>query len=284
MRSRPRRAAVCVCYMGGTTREQVVVAGRWLRRARLRRDARRQARRGAGRRRVVFLRGRVVPDATPVRLVGVVGDDFPDEHTQLLEVARRRPGGARARAAGGRSAGRASTRRTSRRAPRSTPSSTSSRTSVPSCPRAGPIRSTCSSPTSIRCCSSACSSRRSKPQLRRLRHDELLDRRQAPGAAEAARARRHAAAQRRGGAPAVRAGEPAGGGARDPRAWGRAAVVIKRGDAGALLFHEGGVFAAPAFPIEDVVDPTGAGDSFAGGFMGWLAREGNTSRRRSAPR
>jgi sugar/nucleoside kinase (ribokinase family) len=65
--------------------------------------------------------------------------------------------------------------------------------------------------------------------------------------------------------------------ARTIRAMGPASVVIKRGDAGALLFHEGGVFAAPAFPIEDVVDPTGAGDSFAGGFMGWLAREDNTS-------
>jgi sugar/nucleoside kinase (ribokinase family) len=65
--------------------------------------------------------------------------------------------------------------------------------------------------------------------------------------------------------------------ARAIRAMGPKAVVIKRGDAGALLFHEGGVFAAPAFPIEDVVDPTGAGDSFAGGFMGWLAREDNTS-------
>ena len=65
--------------------------------------------------------------------------------------------------------------------------------------------------------------------------------------------------------------------ARAIRAMGPASVVIKRGDAGALLFHEGGVFAAPAFPIEDVVDPTGAGDSFAGGFMGWLAREDNTS-------
>ena len=65
--------------------------------------------------------------------------------------------------------------------------------------------------------------------------------------------------------------------ARAIRAMGPRAVVIKRGDAGALLFHEGGVFAAPAFPIENVVDPTGAGDSFAGGFMGWLAREGNTS-------
>jgi sugar/nucleoside kinase (ribokinase family) len=65
--------------------------------------------------------------------------------------------------------------------------------------------------------------------------------------------------------------------ARAIRKLGPRAVVIKRGDAGALLFHEGGVFAAPAFPIEDVVDPTGAGDSFGGGFMGWLAREGDTS-------
>ena len=65
--------------------------------------------------------------------------------------------------------------------------------------------------------------------------------------------------------------------ARAIRKLGPRAVVIKRGDAGALLFHEGGVFAAPAFPIEDVVDPTGAGDSFGGGFMGWLAHEGDTS-------
>jgi sugar/nucleoside kinase (ribokinase family) len=65
--------------------------------------------------------------------------------------------------------------------------------------------------------------------------------------------------------------------ARAIRAMGPKAVVIKRGDAGALLFHEGGVFAAPAFPIETVVDPTGAGDSFAGGFMGWIARTGATT-------
>jgi sugar/nucleoside kinase (ribokinase family) len=63
--------------------------------------------------------------------------------------------------------------------------------------------------------------------------------------------------------------------ARAIRLLGPRAVVVKRGDAGALLFHEGGVFAAPAFPIETVVDPTGAGDSFAGGFMGWLARTGD---------
>ena len=65
--------------------------------------------------------------------------------------------------------------------------------------------------------------------------------------------------------------------ARAIRKLGPRAVVIKRGDAGALLFHEGGVFAAPAFPIENVIDPTGAGDSFGGGFMGWLAHEGDTS-------
>jgi sugar/nucleoside kinase (ribokinase family) len=65
--------------------------------------------------------------------------------------------------------------------------------------------------------------------------------------------------------------------ARAIRALGPRAVVVKRGDAGALLFHEGGVFAAPAFPLEAVVDPTGAGDSFAGGFMGWLARAGGTT-------
>jgi len=49
-------------------------------------------------------------------------------------------------------------------------------------------------------------------------------------------------------------------------------VVVKRGDAGALLFHEGGTFAAPALPLAEVRDPTGAGDAFAGGFMGHLAR------------
>ena len=65
--------------------------------------------------------------------------------------------------------------------------------------------------------------------------------------------------------------------ARVIRDMGPAAVVIKRGDAGALFFSQDGVFAAPAFPLESVVDPTGAGDSFAGGCMGWLARTGDLS-------
>jgi sugar/nucleoside kinase (ribokinase family) len=50
-------------------------------------------------------------------------------------------------------------------------------------------------------------------------------------------------------------------------------LIIKRGEHGALLFDEHGVFAAPGFPLEDVVDPTGAGDSFAGGFIGYLAAQ-----------
>jgi sugar/nucleoside kinase (ribokinase family) len=49
-------------------------------------------------------------------------------------------------------------------------------------------------------------------------------------------------------------------------------VLIKRGEHGALLFDELGIFAAPGYPLDDVQDPTGAGDSFAGGLMGYLAR------------
>lgn len=48
-------------------------------------------------------------------------------------------------------------------------------------------------------------------------------------------------------------------------------VALKKGEHGALLFHEGGVLIVPAYPVEDVKDPTGAGDAFAGGFIGALA-------------
>lgn len=54
-------------------------------------------------------------------------------------------------------------------------------------------------------------------------------------------------------------------------------VVIKKGEHGALLFHKEDVFFAPALPLEEVFDPTGAGDTFAGGFAGYLAASGNTS-------
>jgi sugar/nucleoside kinase (ribokinase family) len=49
-------------------------------------------------------------------------------------------------------------------------------------------------------------------------------------------------------------------------------VVIKKGENGAYLFRDREIFFAPAYPLEEVFDPTGAGDSFAGGLMGYLAR------------
>jgi sugar/nucleoside kinase (ribokinase family) len=55
------------------------------------------------------------------------------------------------------------------------------------------------------------------------------------------------------------------------RAMGPKILIIKKGEHGALLFHENHVFFAPALPLEEVFDPTGAGDTFAGGFMGYLA-------------
>ena len=54
-------------------------------------------------------------------------------------------------------------------------------------------------------------------------------------------------------------------------------LIIKKGEHGALLFHGYDVFFAPALPLEDVFDPTGAGDTFAGGFMGHLARTNDIS-------
>ena len=54
-------------------------------------------------------------------------------------------------------------------------------------------------------------------------------------------------------------------------------VVIKKGEHGALLFHDDNVFYAPALPLEEVFDPTGAGDTFAGGFAGYLAKTNDIS-------
>ena len=54
-------------------------------------------------------------------------------------------------------------------------------------------------------------------------------------------------------------------------------VVIKKGEHGALLFNDGDMFYAPALPLAEVFDPTGAGDTFAGGFAGYLAKTGNIS-------
>ena len=54
-------------------------------------------------------------------------------------------------------------------------------------------------------------------------------------------------------------------------------LIIKKGENGALLFHENDIFFAPALPLEEVFDPTGAGDTFAGGFIGYIAKTGDIS-------
>ena len=65
--------------------------------------------------------------------------------------------------------------------------------------------------------------------------------------------------------------------ARAVMRWGPSQVVAKQGEYGAALFAGDGFFALPAFPLETVLDPTGAGDSFAGGFLGYVAAHGGDS-------
>lgn len=72
--------------------------------------------------------------------------------------------------------------------------------------------------------------------------------------------------------------------ARKVRAMGPRTLVVKKGEHGVLMFTEEGSFAAPALPLEQVFDPTGAGDTFAGGFLGYLAstgQEGDAALRRA---
>ena len=65
--------------------------------------------------------------------------------------------------------------------------------------------------------------------------------------------------------------------ARKILSWGPKALVIKRGEYGAALFTRETYFAIPAYPLESVFDPTGAGDTFAGGFMGYLSSQGEVT-------
>jgi len=62
--------------------------------------------------------------------------------------------------------------------------------------------------------------------------------------------------------------------ARTIRSWGPKTLVVKKGEYGVAMFMDRSIFGAPAFPLEEVFDPTGAGDSFAGGFVGYLAKAG----------
>jgi sugar/nucleoside kinase (ribokinase family) len=58
---------------------------------------------------------------------------------------------------------------------------------------------------------------------------------------------------------------------------GPSTVIIKKGEHGAMLVNESTIFSAPAYPLENIHDPTGAGDAFAGGFVGWLAKTDDLS-------
>ncbi|MGA1865470.1 MAG: PfkB family carbohydrate kinase [bacterium] len=62
---------------------------------------------------------------------------------------------------------------------------------------------------------------------------------------------------------------------REILSWGPKTLIIKRGEYGVLMFSGNSVFSAPAYPLEELYDPTGAGDSFAGGLMGFLSNTGN---------
>lgn len=64
--------------------------------------------------------------------------------------------------------------------------------------------------------------------------------------------------------------------ARAVQALGPDTVVVKRGEYGAILFQGMSIFFVPAYPLEDLFDPTGAGDTFAGGFLGWIDRVGKS--------
>ena len=67
--------------------------------------------------------------------------------------------------------------------------------------------------------------------------------------------------------------------AREVMEMGPSVVVAKQGEYGAALFTADGFFALPAYPLETVIDPTGAGDSFAGGFLGYLSSQDDWQRR-----
>ncbi len=65
--------------------------------------------------------------------------------------------------------------------------------------------------------------------------------------------------------------------AREALKLGPEYVIIKKGEHGSLLFSDGSCFSAPGYPLENIIDPTGAGDSYAGALMGWLARQGKVT-------
>ena len=190
------------------------------------------------------------------------------------------------RRAARRSSGPAATSATSTSATRCRPTSTSSSTSSRSCrrPRAAadvavpgqhPARPAARGARAVR-----------GAPLQRAGLDEPVDRHRPRVAAADDRDGRLRAAQRRRGPPADRRAEPRPRRAQGCSTMGPRVVVAKQGEYGAAMFTRDGVFGLPAYPTADVVDPTGAGDTFAGGFMGYVAAHAGEEldRRAAAPR
>lgn len=65
--------------------------------------------------------------------------------------------------------------------------------------------------------------------------------------------------------------------AQNVLSWGPKSIIVKRGEYGSLMFSNSSIFSAPAYPLEFVFDPTGAGDTFAGGFMGYISKRDDIS-------
>ena len=112
-----------------------------------------------------------------------------------------------------------------------------------------------------------------RPRLVAMDTIRLLDREQDGRRFPGARAGGHLLRQRRRSQASGRGQQPGPGGQKLLE-MGPSLIVVKKGEHGALVFGRDFIFGVPARPCEDVVDPTGAGDSFAGGFLGYLDKAG----------
>ena len=166
------------------------------------------------------------------------------------------------------------------RATRCRPTSTCSRTSSRSCRRPRARRTSCSWPTSSPTCSARCASSASAARFVAMDSMNLWIDIAHDVAAADDRAGRLPDPQRRRAQAADGRAQPG----RAPRArrstWARGVVIAKQGEYGSAMFTRDGFFGLSAFPPADVVDPTGAGDTFAGGLVGYLAAHARRDRRR----
>jgi sugar/nucleoside kinase (ribokinase family) len=205
----------------------------------------------------------------PVQLVGVVGSDYPMHKLEPLRERGVDLSGLE-QAEGESFRWRRATATTSTRPRRSRRASACSRTSGRRSPRRSARRRTCSSATSTRGCSSTCCARSRGPKLVACdtmnfwiesRRQDLLD---LLGHVDLITLNDAEARQLTEEANLVKA-------ARWIMARGPKHVVIKKGEHGAFLFSGASIFFAPAYPLESIFDPTGAGRLVRGGFIGWLA-------------